>query len=163
MIHLDRFHPIPAGSKNREVDCLEEIHSEHHTDLHLQFSYRNTRIRIRPQNVAQKSRIRHVTRPRNVGNLLHLCKFWTQPTVHANNFVINDCRARQAIERVTKLLPHFNREATTALVIETVDTVDTGTFVISAEQEEVFRILDLVRKKKTDHFYRLFASVDVIA
>lgn len=66
--------------------------------------------------------------------------------MHADNLVVNDCATRQTIEGIAKLFPHLNREAATALVIKSVNSIDSSTLMISTEEEEVFRILNFVCK-----------------
>ena len=48
-------------------------------------------------------------------------------------------------------------------IIKPVYPIDTGTFMISTQDEEVLRIFDLVSEKKTYSLQRLFASVNIIA
>lgn len=48
------------------------------------------------------------------------------------------------------------------LVIEAIDAVDGGTLVVAPEQEEVFRVFDLVRQQQADGFQRLLPSVHVV-
>ncbi len=55
------------------------------------------------------------------------------------------------------------RERPLTFVVESVDSVDAGAFVVAAEKEEVFGVLDLVGEQQTDRFQRLFTAVDVIA
>jgi len=38
------------------------------------------------------------------------------------------------------------------LVIEAIDTIDAGAFVVAAEQKEVLGIFDLIREQQTDCF-----------
>ncbi len=66
--------------------------------------------------------------------------------MHANDLIINDCSAWKAVESVAKLFPHFYGEASTAFIIKSVDSIDTSTFVVSSQEEEIFRILDFVRE-----------------
>ena len=54
-------------------------------------------------------------------------------------------------------------EGVRTFVIEPIDTVDARALVVPAEDEEVLRVLDLVRKEQTDRLERLLASVHVIA
>lgn len=72
--------------------------------------------------------------------------------MHADDLVINHGTTGQAIERVAKLLPHFDRKTATALVIKSVDAVDPSAFVISTQKEKVLRVLDFVSEQKTHHF-----------
>lgn len=49
------------------------------------------------------------------------------------------------------------------LVVEAVNSVNTSTLVVSSEDEEVFRVLDLVREQQTDSLEGLLSTVDVVA
>jgi len=129
----------------------------------LKNTHRNTRIRVGPQNIAQQSGIRDIARTINVGNLFHLRKLRTESSVHANDFVVNDSGARQTIEGVAKLLPHFDRVAASAFVVKAVNTIDTGALVVSAEEEKVFGVLDFVGKQEADNFQRLFPAIHVVS
>jgi hypothetical protein len=66
--------------------------------------------------------------------------------MHAQNFFIDQCTNRQAVKDIREYLPEFNGVAALALIVETVNSVNLGTFVISSEQEEVFRIFYFVTK-----------------
>ena len=83
--------------------------------------------------------------------------------MHADDLVVDDSAARQAIEGVTELLPHLNREATATFVVEAVNSVNAGALVISPQQEEVFGVLDFVREQQAYNFQRLLAAVNVIS
>ena len=48
-------------------------------------------------------------------------------------------------------------------VVEPVDSVNTGTFVVAPEEEEVLRVLDLVREQEADGLERLLPPVHVVA
>lgn len=48
-------------------------------------------------------------------------------------------------------------------VVEPINPVDTCTFVVSPEDEEVLRVLDLVCEEEADGFERLLAPIDIIA
>lgn len=48
-------------------------------------------------------------------------------------------------------------------IIEAVDSVDGGAFVVPAQQEEVLRVLDLVCQQEADGLQRLFTSIHVVA
>ncbi len=64
---------------------------------------------------------------------------------------------------VTEFCDYVFRERPLTFVVESVDSVDAGAFVVAAEKEEVFGVLDLVGEQQTDRFQRLFTAVDVIA
>lgn len=79
------------------------------------------------------------------------------------DLLVDDGRDGQTVETVRERLPQLDVVTTFALVIESVDPVNTGTFMIAAEEEEVLWVLDLVRQEEADGLEALLASVDVIA
>lgn len=72
--------------------------------------------------------------------------------MHTNNLVVNHSTAGKAVEGIAELLPHFHRKATTTLIVESVDSIDTGAFVIAAQEKEILRVFNLVGKEKADYF-----------
>ena len=53
--------------------------------------------------------------------------------MHAENFLVDEGRDRQAIEDVAKDAPESNRVSTFAFIVETIDSVDLSTLVISSK------------------------------
>jgi hypothetical protein len=64
--------------------------------------------------------------------------------VHCEDLLVDDCCDRQAVEAISKRLPQLDVIPSLALVVEAVNAVDGGAFVVAAQDEEVFRIFDLV-------------------
>jgi len=83
--------------------------------------------------------------------------------VHTNNLVVDNRTAGQAVERAAVALPEFDGVPAAALVVESVYAVDGGAFVVSAEDEEIFGVFDLVGEEEGDYFEGLFAAVYVVA
>jgi len=83
--------------------------------------------------------------------------------VHGKDLFVNDGCHWQAIETVGKGLPKFDVVSTFAFVVESIDPVNACTFVVSAKNEKVFWVLDLVGKQQTDGLERLFASIHIVA
>lgn len=83
--------------------------------------------------------------------------------MHSEDLLVNDGGDWQAVETVGKCFPQLNVVPTLALVVKAIDTIDTGAFVVPAENEEVLWILDLVCEEETDGFERLLASIDIVA
>lgn len=96
-------------------------------------------------------------------NLLHGVEIWAQSTMHREDLLVDDSCDGQAIEAICESLPQFDVISSFAFVVEAIDSVDGGTFVVSTKDEEVFWILDLVGKKQAYRFERLFASVDIVS
>lgn len=82
--------------------------------------------------------------------------------MHGEDLLIDNGRNGQAVEAIGKCLPKLDVVPPLALIIETVDSVDGGALMVTTENEEVFRILDLVREEKADGFEGLLATVDVV-
>ena len=59
-------------------------------------------------------------------------------------FIIDDSSHREAVEALNKLFPQLQRVSTFALIVETVNSIDGTTLVISAQKEKVFGVLNLV-------------------
>jgi hypothetical protein len=72
--------------------------------------------------------------------------------VHTDNFIVNDGTAGQTVECIAKLLPHLDGKSATALIIEPVNAINARALVISSQEKEILRILDLVCKEETDDF-----------
>lgn len=64
--------------------------------------------------------------------------------MHCEDLLVNDCCNGQAVEAVSECLPQLDVIPSFALIVESVDAVDGGAFVVAAQNEEVFGILDLV-------------------
>lgn len=82
--------------------------------------------------------------------------------MHGEDLLVDDGGNRQAVEAVGESLPQLDVVAPLALVVETVDTVDGCALVVTAEDEEVLRVLDLVREKQADGLERLLSTVDIV-
>jgi len=67
--------------------------------------------------------------------------------VHAENLLVDQSCHWQAVKNVTKHFPEPNGVSAFTFVIETVNSVDLSTFVISAEKEEIFWVFDLVAEE----------------
>lgn len=83
--------------------------------------------------------------------------------MHREDLLVDDCGNWQAVEAIRKSLPELDVVASLAFIIEAIDAVDGGAFVIATQDEEVLWILDLVRKEQADGFEGLLAAVHVIA
>ena len=98
----------------------------------------------------------------DTADLLHGVEVGAQTTVHGEDLFINDGGNRKAVEAVGESLPQLDVVSALALIVETVNTVDRGTLVVSTQNEEVLGVLDLVREKEANSLERLLATVDVV-
>jgi hypothetical protein len=70
--------------------------------------------------------------------------------MHGEDLLIDDSCNWQAIEAIGEGLPQLDVVSSLALIVEPVNPVDGGTLVVSAEDEEIFRIFDLVGQQQAD-------------
>jgi hypothetical protein len=64
--------------------------------------------------------------------------------VHGEDLLIDYCSNWETVEAIGKSLPQFDVISSLAFIVKSVDTVNGSAFVVSTENEEIFRILDLV-------------------
>lgn len=82
--------------------------------------------------------------------LLHRVQIRAETAVHCEDLLINNGCDRQAVEAVSEGFPQLNVVSSLALVVEAIDAVDGGAFVVTTENEKVFRVFDLVCQQKAD-------------
>lgn len=83
--------------------------------------------------------------------------------MHSENLFIDNGSNGQAIEAIRKSLPKLDIVPSFALVVETIDAVDRGAFVVPTKDKEILWIFDLVRQQEADCFQRLFSSVHIVS
>ena len=64
--------------------------------------------------------------------------------MHAENFLIDKSSNWEAIEAIGKNLPKLDTMSTLALIIESIDAIDGGAFVVTSEKEKILRVLNFV-------------------
>lgn len=67
--------------------------------------------------------------------------------MHAEDFVRYECRYGQPVEANSESLPHLKVVFSLALVVESVNTVDGATLVITPQEEQAVRVFDFVGQK----------------
>ena len=139
-------------------------------------------VGIRPEQIAQQAAVRdleracqHETQEGTAGgdtyigwahdaaDLLHGVEIGAQATVHGEDLLVDDGSNGQAVEAIRKRLPKLDVVPALALVVEAVDAVDRGAFVVTSEDEEVLGVLDLVGQEQADSLEGLLAAVDVVS
>jgi hypothetical protein len=109
-------------------------------------------------------------------------QFRTQTTMHTQNLLINNCCNRQTVEAVCKCFPEFYVVAsftyygqfsrvyvnwpfylTFTFIVKSIYTINTGTLMVSSEQEEVLRVFDFISKHQAYCFKALFSTIHIIS
>lgn len=83
--------------------------------------------------------------------------------MHGENLLVNDGGNGQAVEAVGEGLPQLDVVSALAFIVEAVDAVDRRALVVTAQDEEVLRVLYLVGEQQADGLERLLATIDVVA
>ena len=120
-------------------------------------------VGVGPEQVAEEAGVGNVGRADDALDLIEAGELGGEASVGAEDLLVDDGRAGEAVEAVGEGLPELDAEAALALVVEAVDAVDGGALVVAAEDEEVLGILDLIRQQETYCFQGLLAAVDVVA
>ena len=120
-------------------------------------------VGVGPEQVAEQARLRHIPRPHQAANLVHVIKFWRKPAVHAENLFVDDSSDRHAVEALRKSAPQRDGVPPLALVVEPIYSVDGGALVVAPKQKEVLRVLDFVGEQEADGFQTLASAVHVVA
>lgn len=92
----------------------------------------------------------YIRRTHHTANLLHRIEIGAQTTVHSKDFLVDNCGNGQAVKAIGKGLPQLDVIASLALIIEAINAVDGRALVVSAQDEKVFWILDLVCEEQAD-------------
>lgn len=134
-------------------ELCDNIFSKGEGDTPIIFSPSvNFLVGVGPEQVAEESRVGHISGADNAFDLIEAGEFRAESSVHAKYFFVNDGGGREAVEAVGECFPKFDSKASLAFIIESVDAVDGSTLVISTEDEEVFRVLDLVGEEQANGF-----------
>jgi hypothetical protein len=107
-------------------------------------------------------KVTYIGRSHDSPDLLHGVQVRAQAAVHGEDLLIDDSSNGQAVEAVGESLPQLDVVSSLALIVETVDAVDRGALVVTAENEEVLRVLDLVCKEQADCLQRLLATIYIV-
>ena len=94
----------------------------------------------------------YISGPHDTADLLHRVKIGAQAAMHGENLLVDDSGDRKTIEAIGECFPQLNIISAFAFIVEAVDAVDRGAFVVTSQNEEVLGILDLVGQQETNCF-----------
>jgi len=146
------------------IECWHDFLSEGKTDTSIIFTPSlHIFVRVWPEEVAEETSVRDVSGSHNSLDLIQTTELWGESSVHAQDFLVNEGSNGEAVEAVSEGFPEFDVVSSLALVVEAVNTVDGGALVVSSEEEEVLRVLDLVGQEQANGLQALLASVNVVS
>ena len=91
-------------------------------------------VGVAPQQVAEKTVVRHVNRSVEILDLFETVEIRTQSSVHAKNPLLNKRTHRHVIETITKLSPQADRVPAFAFIVKTISAVDGLAFVVASQK-----------------------------
>lgn len=83
--------------------------------------------------------------------------------MHTKNLFINKSSHRKHIKGSYKLFPHAYVEPSLTLLVKAINLGDVFALVISSQQKNTFRILDLVGKEETDALDAALSAIHIVA
>ena len=110
----------------------------------------NATLRVRPQKIAKESLVWHICWSNYILDLVEVFQLWAQASVHAENFLIDKSSHWKTVKHITEYSPELNRVPSFAFIVETIDAIDLGTLMVSAQHEEVLWVLNLIAKQKSN-------------
>lgn len=70
--------------------------------------------------------------------------------MHRENLLIDNGRNRQAVEAVRKRLPQLDVVPSLALIVKPINPVNRRALMVTSQNEEILRVLDLVCKQQAN-------------
>ncbi len=117
---------------------------------------------VRPQDVRHHAAAVGLHRPLYAVDAGNMLDEGTEPPVHAEDAVGDNCSHGVEVEAVRYSLPGLDVESSLALVVEAVELVELAGLVVPPQEEEVVGALDLVGHQQADALQGLLAPVDVV-
>lgn len=66
--------------------------------------------------------------------------------MHAKNFIVNQCCNWHAIKYILEFFPKSNAIFIFAFVVETINSINLATLMVTSQQEEVFLKFNFIRQ-----------------
>jgi len=145
------------------VKGLADILAECVTSSSWAYSPSTSVVWVTPQQVTHWSFMWHFLDTVQSSNVVKGINAGRQTTVETEDLVVDQCRQRQVIEEVGKVLPDVRVAVfTQTFVVEAVDLRDLSGFVVSTENGDALWVANLESHKKSDGLDGEITSVNVI-
>mmetsp|Transcript_35739 Transcript_35739/g.87962 ORF Transcript_35739/g.87962 Transcript_35739/m.87962 type:complete len:239 (-) Transcript_35739:313-1029(-) len=120
-------------------------------------------VRVAPQQVAHGALVRHLLRAPQLPDVLQRVQARAQPSVRAEDLVVDGGGQRQVVEHVRDVLPHVGVAVLAqALVVEPVHLGDLAALVVAPQQEHPPRPPRLHGHDGADGLHAVVAPVHVV-
>lgn len=86
----------------------------------------------------------YVSRSHNPADLFHGVEVGGQSSMHGEDFLVNDGCDWKTVETIREGFPQLYVVSSFTLVVEAIYTIDGGTLMVAAKNEEIFGVLDLI-------------------
>lgn len=92
----------------------------------------------------------YISRSHNPADLFHRVEVRGQSSMHSEDLLVNDGCDWKTVETIRESFPQLYVVSSFTLVVEAIYTIDGGTLMVAAKNEEIFGILDLIGQEKTN-------------
>mmetsp|Transcript_35740 Transcript_35740/g.87966 ORF Transcript_35740/g.87966 Transcript_35740/m.87966 type:complete len:225 (-) Transcript_35740:339-1013(-) len=117
-------------------------------------------VRVAPQQVAHGALVRHLLRAPQLPDVLQRVQARAQPSVRAEDLVVDGGGQRQVVEHVRDVLPHVGVAVLAqALVVEPVHLGDLAALVVAAQQSDALRPPRLEQQQQGEGLQRVVPAV----
>lgn len=123
----------------------------------------DTSLWVWPKQVTKETLIRYISRSHNILNLFQVLQLRTESSMHTEDFLIDQSHHGKTIEDIAESFPKSDGVSSFAFIIESVDSVDLGTLVITPQEEKVLWVLYFVAEQQCDGLKWLLPSVDIVS
>ena len=118
---------------------------------------------VGPHEIAEGTLVRHLHAAVNEADLVEGLDLGRQTTVDAEDLALNDSTDTKVIEDLGAVLPGVDVAIFThGLFVEAVDAGDTASLVVTTEERDAIRVLELEAEKQLERFDRVVATIDEV-
>lgn len=119
---------------------------------------------IRPQQVTQRARVRHILHAVDAPQLIQCINFRREATMQTEDLILNLGSNWQTLEEISKHLPNEVRPILLeALIIEAIQFIDLSVLVVPPEDGDPASVFDLEQQDVEEGLYAVEAAVYVIS
>jgi len=78
-------------------------------------------------------------------------------------FIVDQSSNWETIEALNKFFPQFKTIPSFALIVKSINSINTSAFMVSSQQEKVFRVLNFISEHQTNNLKVLLTSVNIVS
>lgn len=121
------------------------------------------RTGISPKQITNNPRIRNFNSPLNLIQLFNRLQIRRYTTMHTKYSIADQCSQWQIWKNSRNHFPKFNTISSFTLFVKTINSIDFRTLMISSQQKEILRKLDLITENQHQCFDLLLPSIYIVS